>query len=122
MSRSSTPICRPRAKSWENQTRPQRPRPGQHSHTAHPDWTGNANATAATASAALQKARTHLYSTAHNSADITATAARISAEAQQQLDAIAADWNHTKAAAATTPARCATPPYWPADNNASPRR
>lgn len=69
----------------------------------HPDWTGNANATAATASAALQKARTHLYSTAHNSADITATAARISAEAQQQLDAIAADWNHTKAAAATTP-------------------
>ncbi|WP_084020342.1 transglycosylase SLT domain-containing protein, partial [Mycobacterium avium] len=69
----------------------------------HPDWTGNAAGTAANASAALHQARTHLYSTAQNSADITATAARISTEAHQQLDAILADWNHTKAAAAATP-------------------
>ena len=69
----------------------------------HPDWTGNAAQTAATAGSALVLSRLQLNSAATGVSAAAAAAARISSDATLQLRGIVNDWGAAKAAAATTP-------------------
>ncbi|MBS1693110.1 MAG: hypothetical protein JST91_12905 [Actinobacteria bacterium] len=67
------------------------------------DWTGNAHDAAIAAGTSLQRAQQNLNTAAGGVATATESANRIAGDATTQLDVIAGEWEHAKAAAAVLP-------------------
>lgn len=67
------------------------------------DWTGNAHDAAIAAGTSLQQARQNLTTAAGGVATATESASRIAGDAATQLDVIAGEWEHAKAAAGVLP-------------------
>lgn len=67
------------------------------------DWTGNAHDAAIAAGTSLQEARQNLNTAAGGVATATESANRIAGDATTQLDVIAGEWEHAKAAAGVLP-------------------
>lgn len=67
------------------------------------DWTGNAHDAAIAAGTSLQRAQQNLNTAAGGVATATESANRIAGDATTQLDVIAGEWEHAKAAAGVLP-------------------
>lgn len=67
------------------------------------EWTGNAHDAAIAAGTSLQHARQNLTTAAGGVATATESANRIAGDATTQLDVIAGEWEHAKAAAGVLP-------------------
>ncbi|MBE5477734.1 hypothetical protein E3G68_005067 [Mycobacteroides abscessus] len=84
-------------------TIPTSPSPSTLPELPSADWTGSAHDAAIAAGTALQQARQNLNTAAGGVATATESANRIAGEATTQLDAIASEWEHAKAAAGVLP-------------------
>ncbi|MCA2238137.1 hypothetical protein JF737_15920 [Mycobacterium avium] len=84
-------------------TTPTSPSPSTLPEFPSADWTGNAHDAAIAAGTSLQLARQNLNTAAGGVATATESANRIAGDATTQLDVIAGEWEHAKAAAGVLP-------------------